>query len=794
MKLSLNWLQDFVDLTERDPETIKAILTERSAEVETMEAQGDHLKNVVVGEIKTLKKHPNADALSLTEVFDGKETIQVVCGGSNLREGMHVAFAQLGAVVRWHGGEVMEMKPVKIRGEESFGMICAAEEIGLADMFPKQGEKEIVDLSSLQFTVGTPLAEALGLNDIVIDIDNHAITNRSDLFSQKGFARELVALGLGKWKPGAHQTIEVPQGGSPAPITVRIEDAELCPRYMGVYLTGMEVKESPEWMKKRLVACGVNPISNLVDITNYVMLELGMPLHAFDVERVQGKTWTMRKSKAGETVTTLDEQVHELPEGLIVLNDGHENFDLCGVMGGLTSGIHADTQKVWLHAPVYHPTLVRKAMRGLGHVSDAGIIYEKGVDPYLAEAGLNRAIELILELCPEAKVASEVIDLFPNPPAKRTLTLSSAYLHKLVGTEIDSQRVEAILSDLGFGVDSSSEGFAVTVPSFRLNDVQRPADLVEEVARVYGYNHLPEVPPLRPVQSLPVNGNRRRERQFRQQLTSFGFDEIYTFAFLGPKLLEKAGLTVEECMIEVLNPISSDLSLMRTSLLPRMLEVVAENQRYHNQFRLFELSRVYLRENDETHTEPSQLILASFGEEFRSVQGVVEALGYTVMPSQKEPQPFMHPGRFAELKLRGKTLGHLYQLHPGIAKAFDLKKDAVMAQIDVSLLHELNIESKAKYQDIPRFPSVELDVSVLVSQKSFSADYQTVIEKTDKTLIHSVHLIDEYTGEHVPAGTRALTYSITYQAPDRTLTEAEVDTVHQQVLKKLEEKGAEVRK
>lgn len=792
MKISLDWLSDFIEITEKDHEKIKDIITERSAEVETLESQGDHLENIVVGKLTKLSKHPNADKLSLTKVFDGQQEWQVVCGGSNLKEGMTVALAKIGAVVKWGGGEVMEMKKTKIRGEESNGMICASEEIGLSDMFPKTQEKEIVDLSHLNLTPGTSLANALELNDVVLDVDNHAITNRPDLFSQGGFAREFVANGLGKLRSA--RSYEPPTNGSKPPIAVTIEDSTLCPRYRAVYMTGLEVKESPEWMKKRLVACGINPISNLVDITNYVMLELGMPLHAFDADQLKGEKWVIRQSKKGEKLSTLDGQTHELMEDVIVIDDGHELVDLCGIMGGLASMINAKTQKIWLHAPVFHPGLVRRAARGLGHISDASTVYEKGVDPMLSEVGLNRAIELILELCPEARVASEVVDIFPNPPEKRVINLRSETLQKLLGESIPAKTVEKILTDLGFGIKTSKAGFEVSIPSFRLGDVHREADLVEEVGRIYGYNNLPYQDPILPLKPVPVNFNRRRERQLKNELTRYGFDEIYTFAFLGPKLLEKSGVPVTKDMIEVMNPISSDLSLMRTSLLPRMLETVAENQRYQQQFRLFELSRVYLRENDEKHNEPSRLVMTTFGENFRELQGAVEQMGYGVHPPRVDLKPYMHPGRVADLRLRGKTLGNLYQLHPSVAKAFDLKKDVVVAEIDVQLLHELNIDAKVKYKAIPRFPSVQLDVSVLVPAKSLSGDYQSAMEKTDKKLIQSVDLIDEYVGDKIPEGKRALTYSITYQAADRTLRDEEVNAVHQQVLKKLEGKGAQVRK
>ncbi len=792
MKISLSWLQDFIALTEPDHNKIKDLITERTAEVETLERQGEGLDKVVVGQIKEIRKHPNADSLSLTQVWDGQETAQVVCGGSNLREGMKVAFAQLGAVVRWHGEEVVEMKKAKIRGEESFGMICAAEEIGLAEMFPKKSEKEIVDLSGLEAPVGTPLAQALQLDDAVMDIDNHAITNRSDLFSQRGFAREFVANGLGEWKE--EKAVDIPRNGSPAPIQVTIESPELCPRYLGVYLTGVEVKESPEWMRRRLIACGINAISNLVDITNYVMLELGMPMHAFDLERIQGKSWAMRASRKGEKMTTLDGAEHELPEGTIVLNDGHENFDLCGIMGGLSSGIQAKTEKIWLHAPVFPPTLVRKAMRSLGHISDAGIIYEKGVDPELAKAGLERAVELILELCPSAKVASEVMDIRHQAPEKRVIELRLSRIRKLIGVEVKPQEVEKILKDLGFVAEKAEGGYQVSVPSWRQNDVGMEADLIEEIARIHGFNSLPELTPVKSIAPIPANARREREKRTKNALTAWGWDELYSFAFLGPELLRKTGLETSEEMIEVANPLSGDLSLMRTSLLPRTLEAMAENLRYQKRMKVFELSRVY-RKTGAGHEERSALILASAGEDFGVVQGAAEALGLTAQAAEiSSLRPWQHPGRAATLMLRGKPVGELYELHPSIAKAFDIKTRVAVAEIDFEALHRMELEPKAKYSAIPRFPAVQLDVSVLTEKKQSARELLEAIEKTDKSLIAKAELIDDYSGEKIPDGKRALTYSITYQAAERTLTEPEVAAVHQQVLKKLEAKGAEVRR
>ncbi|MBU0727123.1 phenylalanine--tRNA ligase subunit beta [Patescibacteria group bacterium] len=788
MKISLDWLSDYIDITEKDHEKIKDIITANSAEIETMERQGDHLENVIVGKVIELKPHPNADRLTLCTVFDGEEKYKVVCGGSNLKDGMLVAYAKVGAVVRWHGSEVMKLEKVKLRGEESFGMICAGEEIGLDDMFPAKHEHEIVDLSSLDLKVGAPLAKALGLDDVVLDVDNHAITNRADLFSHRGFAREFVANNLGKWKK--QKEFKMPTSGSPSPVTIDIKDKDVCSRYASVYMTGIEIAESPDWMKKRLSACGIRPISNMVDITNYIMLELGMPLHAFDVDQVKGKKWVMRKSKKGEKVITLDEQEHELMDGVIVLDDGHEIFDLCGIMGGYTSGINEKTEKILLHSPVYHPTLVRRAMRSLGHISDASIVYEKGVDTELALVGLERAVQLILELCPNAKVASKVTDIQNIKPEKREINLRTSQINRLVGTKIDDKKVEKILDDLGFSFTKSKDGHKVSIPSFRLGDVSREADLIEEIARIYGYDNIPSITPAMDISPISVNYRRELEKKARDKLVARGFDEIYTFAFLGPELLAKCLMEANSESIEVENPISADMSLMKQSLLPRMLETITDNLRYKNQFRLFELNPLYNKKGN-SHEEKSALIATVIGEDFRTLQGIID-MG-DIIPAKDNVAPHMHPGRTGEVVLRGQRVGYIYEVHPQVLKNFDIKSTVSVFELDIEALHNMDYDARPKYKEFSKFPAVQLDISVAIPKKDLAADYFKSIQAVDKTLISNVELIDEYTGEKISADKRALTYSITYQAKDRTLTEQEVDTIHKQVISKLKAKGAEIR-
>lgn len=803
MKISLNWLETFVDLIEKDHETIKNVITARSAEIETMEDTGNHLNLVVVGKIEKLLPHPNADKLTIAMVHNGKEAVQVVCGGSNLKEGMKVAFAQLGAVVKWHGTDVVKMEKAKIRDQESFGMICASEEIGLEEMFPKKSEKEIVDLSHISAAPGTPLADALGLKDVIIDIDNHAITNRADLFSQKGFAREFVACGLAKWKNNRSATgkqsdsngltigQQLENNRTPLPIQIEIRDPEACSNYLAVYLTGVEVKDSQDWMKKHLSACGVRPISNLVDITNYVMLELGMPMHAFDLEQVKGKKWTMRKSKKGEKVITLDEKELELFEGITVFDDGHELFDLCGIMGGLHSGISAKTSKILLHAPVYNPALTRRAVRGLGQISDASTIYEKGVDNELALKGLNRAVELILELCPDAKIASGLFQIQNEKTEKRVLKLNKNRLEELVGLPIPEKETLRILNDLGFEVKTEKESYLVTVPSWRLNDVKMEADLVEEIARIHGYDNIPFTTPFASIRPVAINRTREREKEIKERLNTFGFNEIYTFAFLGKGLLEKSGMKVGGESLEITNPISSDMAFMRESLLPRTMEAVASNLRFSKAFKLFEISRVY-RKKDNACKERTQLIMAEAGTDFRSLQGVTENMGFT-LKQENSPDKHQHPGRCASLIMRGQKVGTIYQCHPTILKNFGIKALVTVAEIDLSAIHEMNIEMHPKFSELPKFPSIQLDVSILIPKKELAEQFFNAIKKTDKTLVKKIDLIDEYAGEKIEKDKRSLTYSITYRSDTATLTDEEVKGIHQKVLENLKTAGAVIR-
>ncbi|MBU0577207.1 phenylalanine--tRNA ligase subunit beta [Patescibacteria group bacterium] len=781
MKISLNWLGDFIDITEKDNEKIKEIITANSAEVETMESVADSFGNVVIGELKKIEKHPDADKLSITQVDIGKEKpIQVIFGKlAKMEVGSRVPVAV--APTRLQTGHIIEK--AKLRGVTSEGMLCLDRELGLVE------EGDSIHRFTKETPLGTPFVKILGLDDIVLDVDNHAITNRSDLFSHRGFAREFVANGLAKWKKSEKEW-KIPEINTPPPIEVNIADNSTCSRYCGVYITGIEIGESPDWMQKRLSACGIRPISNIVDITNYVMLESGMPLHAFDKEQLTGKKHVMRLSKKGEEIVTLDQVKRILPDNVVVLADEKEIYDLCGIMGGYQSEIKSSTNKIWLHAPVFNSALVRRASQALNHRSEASNIYEKGVDDEIAMKALVHATKLILKICPNAKVASKVMDIRNVPQEKRELNLSFSQINRLVGTDIEPKKVEKILTDLGFEHSKSKDGYKVSIPSWRLNDVHREADMIEEIARIYGYDNIPEVTPVMDISPVSTNYKLEFEKKAKERLVARGFDEIYTFAFSGPELLAKCSMEKDAESIEVTNPISSDMSLMCQSLVPRMLETIADNLRYKNTFRLFELNRTYHKKGDK-HEEHSSLIAATVGEDFRVLQGMIDIAD--VIPFNGQPAPHMHPGRIGEVVFRGKSVGRIYEVHPQILKNFGIKTNVTVLEMNVEEIHGMNIDTRPKYSEIPKFPSVQLDISISIPKKNFASDYFKTIHATDKKIITTVELIDEYAGDKISSDKRALTYSITYQAPDRTLTEEEVGAVHKQVISRLQAKGAEIR-
>lgn len=784
MKISRDWLSDFLDWTEKDPAVIADKFTRSVGEVDDVTLQGKYLDGVVVGKVTNLAKHPQADRLSVCDIETEQGKKHVVCGGTNLRDGMLVAFAHVGSTVLAAGKEEVTLARVKIRGEESEGMICAPEEIELQDVFPSKpedGARPIADLTEKKFKVGTPLREALGMNDVVFHIDNHAITNRPDLFSHIGVARECVALGLATWKK-RKETPAPTFGKKDMGFKVHNEVPDLVPAYTSCLLDIDGEGETPDWMKKRLEATGWRSINLVVDITNYVLMEVGMPLHAFDADDFAGDI-VIRSAKKGETITTLDSVARPLPEGSVIISDKEGIFDLFGVMGGLRTSNKPTTKRIFLQAGVINPVSVRRTMIAMAHRTDAGTVYEKGVSLSTAQAGLARAIELFTTLHPACSIASKEMT-WGKVELKKPINVSADIFADLVGTDISPALAEKILTNLGFTLKKTKDTLSVTAPAWR-TDISMQQDLVEEVARIFGYAN---VPPAMPIASIVPPERDTRMNMLRDTLKEKGWYELVHLAFTSPAMMKKAGLDPKDAE-SIENPLGEELSRMRTSLLPAMLETIAREVKKidGSHLRAFEYGRVF---QDGKQPEHLCLVVAAKGkttlkdEPVLLVKADLETafthLGYnfTFETTTKNLPPFAHAGRSANVLCDGKVIGLITEVQPIIAKAFDLPSRTAVAWIDWETLKK-TVPNVQIFKTLPAFPAIEFDETIPMPKSSYAALITKL--KTLDALLRDVHIADVYEGADI----RTMTLHFTYRADDRTLTQEEVEKVHTRVLAEL---------
>jgi len=793
MKISLEWLSEFITLNEKDPHTIAERLTRSTAEVEQIEVQGEFLNHCCVGEVLAIAKHPSADRLLLVDVQTDNGMKRVVCGGTNLRDGMRVAFAHIGATVKWHGGEVVTLEPVKIRGEKSEGMICAAEELGIEELFPakpEDGERPVVDLNRLNAVqtrgarVSTPLRDALNLTDTVFHVSNTAITARPDLFSHMGFARECVALGLAKWRQG--RVTSKQKSMSIELIPMHVDCPGLVPRYLAAMIDIDAQGESPEWMKKRLGAVGIRSISLPVDITNYVMLEVGVPMHSFDADDIKGDVH-MRLSNKGESLTTLDNEKRTLPENCLVLSDDDGVFDLVGIMGGLRSGTKPTTKTLFLHALSIDPVTIRRAIIGAGLRTDASTIYEKGVPPVTTEQGFFRALELMLELIPGAKLVSAIEDKGTNGKAP-TISINPDDVRATLGVEIGDKEMVKIWEDLGCEVkkDPKNTQYSVTPPLHRLRDLIGPHDLIEEAGRIHGFDNVPTVFPHAPMQ-LPKRDT--RIHKLRESLANDGYWELVPLSFVSPELLKRCNLSVDEA-VRVKNPIGEETSLLQTCPLPQLLAHAEKSlPRTDAALRTFQCGNVFDKVGAQTFAlgmllcekQETGILNDPFLTIKNEILDAVAATGQTVeITLLKNVPAIAHPGRCADIRFNGQSIGEIYEIHPVVRKRFDLQHRAAAATLDLGIL--LATPSPIIMQkQLSSFPAIRYDVTVKRTAKDVTG---TLLQKLRgaSPLLESVNVHDIYEGKPLSAGEYNLTLRFVYRAADRTLTEDEVKKEHGNVI------------
>lgn len=797
MNVSLNWLKTYIDF-DFSPEELADRLTMLGIEVESIRQLGTGLEGVVVGKIVSVTPHPNADKLILCQVDIGAEnSLQIVCGAPNVYQEMFAPVATIGTELPTG----IKIKRAKLRGEESHGMLCSEKELALSDE-----ASGLMELPS-NLSVGMPLTEALGLNDVILELE--ITPNRSDCLSMLGVAREIRA--------ETGNTIKYPEV---APIesetdirdvtSVTIEDPDLCPRYAARVIQNVQVTESPSWVKQRLESVGVAAINNIVDITNLVLMEYGQPLHAFDYHKLGENRIVVRCAKENETITTLDEVERRLNPNMLVIADAEKPVALAGVMGGYDSEITETTKDVLLESANFQPASIRSTSKKLALHTDASYRFERGADPEVVIAALDRASQLIVEIA-GGTICKGVVDIYPGRKEPLRIRLRKERVNFILGTSIEVEEIEQTLSRLGFGIEpnqTEADNFEVIVPSFRL-DITREIDLIEEIARVYGYDNIPITLPKGDIPIPPPDKNEEVRKRIRNFLLSSGMMQAVNYSFIHPNCFEKIRLNDDHPLREATqlqNPLSPDMSILRTTLIPSLLENAQRNHNHQiNNIALFEMSSVFINGK-----EPGRVagILAGeigggvYGNPYRHpdffdmkgiVEGMFDVCGINGYELKQTGDPTYHPGRNAEVVLGKTRIGVMGELHPVVLENYELPFKAYLFEFDLEKITDASDFSK-RFEPIPIYPSIQRDLAIVVDQALKSDMPIDIINDTGGEWVESIRLFDVYEGNQVPNGKKSLAYTITYHSATETLTDKAVNDLHDKIVQRLnKELGAELR-
>jgi len=798
VKVSIEWLREFVDADD-SPQEIAERLTMAGFEVEAfLETAGD-IDRLKVVDVTKVKPHPNADKLKICEVYDGSRTVDVVCGAPNVAEGMRAVWAPPGT--KLPSGLLIE--EAVIRGAQSEGMLCSLEELGL--------EKKSAGIHDLgpEAQVGAEAASIVGLYaDTVLEI---AVTpNRGDALSVLGMAREVAAVFGKKLKYPPQDCPE--QGKSTEDIAkLQILDPIGCPRYVARVIEGVQIGPGPAWMQRRLAAAGMRPINNIVDITNYVMLETGQPLHAFDINLLAGPGIIVRRSKAGERFTTLDNVEHRLEDDLLIC-DQEKPVAIAGIMGGLNSEVADSTTDILLESACFDPSGIRRTAKRLGLNTEASYRFERGVDPCLQLKAANRAAALMAEFA-GGKVAEGALDDSISFPAPPDILLRDDRVELYLGVSLSRSECKKLLDSIEFEVKEADEGLIVLPPTWR-GDINEEADIIEEVARLYGYDRLPVTLPEGRPEPVIARPEDRLENLISEALIGAGYHEIVNLSFMNPNALDWLGIGDDDHRrrtVQLMNPLSSEESVMRTTLLPGILNTAAYNlKRFQESVKLFEVSRVFIaRPGQPLPEEPTAVVGIMVpprkkkfhrpeAQPFYLIKGAVEEIlcefkGHRARFLPEAKEPYFLPGVCSSVYLDRESVGVLGRLRPAVCESFDIGDPTFVFELDFGALLKLS-SRKPRFEPLPVHPPAFRDIAVLVKERVDVADLQAAITELDEEVIREVKLFDVYRGKQVPGGHKSVAFSIVYQWPDRSPVDDEVDKLHGKVVKKLEEEfGAEIR-
>ena len=795
MLLNRKWLnEDFVDLSHVSDKEFVETLTIFGQKVETYERMDAQIKNVVVGKVLHMERHPNSDHMFICQVDVGQEEpVQIVTGAQNVNEGDLVPAALHNS---WLPGGVHITKG-KLRGEKSNGMLCSFQELGLTEHdLPGVFADGIWILNDEDCTVGQDINLVIGNDDTVVEFE--ITNNRPDCYSVIGLAREAAAA-FGKTMRHHAPIVKGSDAGSIfEKLDVEVPATELCNRYTSRMVTNVKIAPSPKWLRQRLRANGVRPINNIVDITNYVMLEYGQPMHAFDYRYVTSGKIVVREAEEGETLTTLDGNVRPLKAGMLVIADDERAIGLAGIMGGENSEITEDTTTVVFESANFNGTSIRQTALALGMRTDASAKFEKNLDPMMTVPAVERACELV-ELLGCGDVLDGTIDVINYVPEARTLPLEPEKINRLLGTDISKEAMVDYLKLLEIPV----EGDTILVPSFR-PDLNLMADIAEEIGRSYGYNQIPTT-----AFKTSTQGGYSAEMLFETKsgalCRSIGYSEIITYSFVSPAIFDQIRLPADSPLrntLKIQNPLGEDTSVMRTIALPSMLDILSRNNAYHNKsVKLYELAKIYLPTEGQTlPSEPKMLVLGTYGagESFFTLKGELEAIfaglnakkaSYTAVSDN----PSYHPGRCAMVTVDGEDIGYIGQVHPLVAQNYGMDCEVYCSEINLTKLFELRLPEPT-YVPLPKYPTVNRDLSIICDEAVTVAQAQDVMTAAAGKLLRDIRLFDIYRGTGVPEGKKSLAFSLALRADDRTLTDTDSEAVVSKVLKALDEKlGATLR-
>lgn len=798
MWISLKIIGNIVDIKGITPEAIAERLTMSTAEIEGVEYLNSHFSTIYTAKLTKVERHPDADKLTLCEVDTGKEKLQVVCGAPNHKTGDIVALATVGTKF----SDEFIIKKSKIRGVESNGMLCSLRELGLSDdhsgiiVFPPDTK------------LGIPLSEVYSdWVDVRLNIDNKSITHRPDLWGHMGFAREISALFGREFKSTVNSSL-VDSFKHSDKLKVTIKNPEAAPRYSGLVVKNIKIAESPEWLKAAVTAIGMRPISNIVDITNFVMAEIGEPMHAFDRKKLSGDEIFVRYAVKDEKIKTLDGREHGLTPEDIVIADSSGPIALAGVMGGGNSEIDDSTSEIILEAATFNPVNIRKTAQRFDSRTEAAMRFEKSLSPEITVDALIRCYDLIKQVIPEAEAVSGIVDDYPAKPKQVQIEVTTDYIRRMIGEDFDDKHITDVLSSLGFEVKNNGGNLAVDVPHFRATkDISMKDDIVEEVGRVYGYSTIKPKPPMAPCVPPVRNEFRYFEREVKDILSNaFSMTEIFGYSFVGEDVLNMLKIN-EDKELRLRNPLSRDHDRLRRSMMPNLIRAIQYNQRFHDSFDIYELGRVYLKDDRKSPDLISENFRTAgavfmkkpsaplFYEAKAVADGLMEKLrikNYRLIPATDSLPPYAHPGRSMKIEIEGKEAGLVCEIHPETAKTFEINGKAAIFDLDLNAM--FNAEKRpVKFKELQKFPEVPFEISLLTDKFIYSENILKTVRKSDQNRVKDVSVVSVYQGAQIPEDKKSVSIKVIFASKEKTLEPAEIEELQKKVVADLGKAGYALR-